>query len=65
MARITRNLTRKNAVWFVRVNAQSWVIQGVLIGLLTVVGVGGLAAMVTAKTAAWVVFAGQCLKAAK
>ena len=51
MNRIRRNLTRSNLKWVARTNLQSWAIQGVLVGLLTVVGVGGLAAMVSAKCA--------------
>jgi hypothetical protein len=66
-----RNLIRKalarctweNAKWFARVNVAGWIVQGVLIGLLTLLGVGALAALVSAKVANWVVFIGQLVKA--
>ena len=58
-------LTRRNALWFLRVNVQAWVIQGALVGLLTVCGLGTLHAMISAKVAAYVVFVGQCLQAAR
>lgn len=58
-------LTRKNAIWFAKVNLQSWVFQGLAVGLLTVAGVSALAAVVSAKVAAWVIFAAQCVKAAR
>lgn len=47
---------------------QSWVIQGVLVGLLSVLGlsaVASVASVVSAKVAAYVVFAAQCVVAAK
>lgn len=65
MNRIRRTLTRSNLKWVARTNLQSWAIQGVLVGLLTVVGVGSLAAMVSAKCAAWTCFICQCVTAAR
>lgn len=57
---IRDRLTRRNALWFAKTNVQSWVLQGVLAGLLTVAGVGAMAALVSAKAAAYVVFVAQC-----
>jgi hypothetical protein len=58
-------LTRKNVGWCVRTNVQSWVIQGATAGGLSVAGVAPLSALVTAKVAAYVVFAWQCTAAAR
>jgi hypothetical protein len=55
--------TWKNARWFARVNVAGWIVQGVIFGLLTLIGVGALAALVSAKVANWVVFIGQLVKA--
>lgn len=65
MRKIRERLTWRNAKWFAKVNVQSWVIQGALVGVLTVAGVGTVAALVSAKVAAYVVFAGQCVQAAR
>jgi len=65
MKRITSKLTRRNLWWCVKVNVQSWILQGALVGLLSVVGVGTVAAIVSAKVTAYVVFAGQCVAAAR
>lgn len=64
-SKVKSRCTRKNAWWFAKTNVQSWVLQGLVVGLLTVVGVGAIAAMVSAKVAAYVVFAAQCVKAAR
>lgn len=65
IGKIRARLTRRNVLWFLKTNVQSWIIQGSIIGALTVCGVGTLAAAVSAKTAAYVVFAAQCVKAAR
>lgn len=62
---LASRLTRKNVRWLVKTNVQSWVLQGALAGGLTLGGVGTVAALVTAKVAAYVVFVGQCYSAAK
>jgi hypothetical protein len=62
---LTAKLTRRNALWFLRTNVQSWVLQGALVGLLTLTGVGAVAAVVSAKVTAYVVFVGQCVMKAK
>jgi flagellar basal body-associated protein FliL len=65
ISKAAKKVTRRNAVWFLKTNVQSWVLQGVLVGLLTVAGVGAVAAMVSAKAAAYTVFLAQCVNAAK
>lgn len=58
-------LTWKAARWLVKVNVQSWFLQGLTVGVLTVAGVGALPAVLAAKVAAWTVFAAQCASLAK
>lgn len=66
LARKLRNrLTWGNARWFARATVLSWLLQGALVGLLAVLGVGTLAAVVSAKATAYVVFLGQCVTAAR
>lgn len=60
---IKKTVTRKNAVWFAKTNLQSWLLQGAVIGVLTLAGFGTVIAVVSAKAAAYAVFAGQCIKA--
>lgn len=65
MRKLWKRMTWKRVKWAVKVNVQSWILQGVLVGAMTVCGVGVLAAAVSAKVAAYVVFACQCVKAAR
>lgn len=58
-------MTRKACWWVLRTNLQSWALQGVLVLVLTVAGVGAVAAVVSAKLAAYGVFACQCVNAAR
>lgn len=63
MNRIKAKLTRANAIWVLKTNVQSWVIQGSIAGVLSVVGVGAVSALVSAKAAAYAVFLVQCVSA--
>ena len=54
-----RCCTRRRIIWFVRVNVLSWILQGILVGILTVLGMSAIGAVVSAKVAAWIVFAWQ------
>jgi hypothetical protein len=63
--KIGSRITWKNAKWFMMKNVQSWVLQGAVAGILAVVGVSALASLVSAKVAAYVVFAAQCVNAAR
>lgn len=63
--KVRERTTWKNARWFLRVNVQSWILQGALVGALTVAGVGAIAALVSAKVTAYVVFVGQCVRAGR
>lgn len=63
MSRIKSKLNRKSVIWFVKTNVTSWIIQGTIAGVLSVVGVGAVSALVSAKAAAYAVFLIQCVQA--
>lgn len=63
--KFSSKLTRANAVWFMKTTVLSWVIQGVIYGLLLALGMGAIQSIVTAKSSAWAVWLVQCVRAAK
>jgi len=65
MRRIVSRINRRNAKWFARTCGWSWLIQGTLYGVLSVAGMGSLAAIATAKVTSYVVWLGQCIQHAR
>jgi hypothetical protein len=65
ITKVRERMTRKNIVWFAKTNVTSWVIQGSLIAVFSLVGMETMRAMVSAKVAAYVVFGVQCVKQAR
>ena len=58
-----KKITRERIRWAIRTHLQSWAIQGAVWGTLAISGASSLVALVTAKCAAYAVFAGQCVRA--